>query len=79
MGKNIREGVTRIFDGCYSRELSVCPKHSIFQRQKALNEILSYLKSQIEQTENPFGERDGGFYRGYEHCRKDILALFRED
>ena len=79
MSENIREGVTRIFDGCYSRELSACPKHSIFQRQKALNEILSYLKSQIEQVENPFIQRYGSFYRGYEHCRKDILANFSEE
>ena len=36
--------LNEIFDGCYSKELSVCPKHTLFRRQKALNEILPMLK-----------------------------------
>lgn len=40
----IEEDINKIFDNCYSKDLSVCPKHTIFQRQKALNEIISYLK-----------------------------------
>lgn len=43
---SIKDGINKIFDNCYSKELSDCPKHTIFQRQKALNGIISYLKSQ---------------------------------
>ena len=44
MDRPDREKIDLIFDGCYSRDLSACPKHTIFQRGKAVNEILSLIE-----------------------------------
>lgn len=38
----IKEDINKIFDNCYTKGVG----HTIFQRQKALNEIISYLKKQ---------------------------------
>ncbi len=38
--------INKIFDNAYSR-VSVCPKHTIFQRQKALTEIVSLIRQHI--------------------------------
>ncbi len=46
----LEEKLNEIFDNCYSEDLSVCPKHKIFQRQKALNLILE-LEPLIQQGE----------------------------
>jgi hypothetical protein len=40
-----REKLTAIMSDCYSQEGSACPIHPIFQPQKAINEIISYLES----------------------------------
>lgn len=37
--KEIREGLTLLMSECYSKELSVCPEHTIFQPQKFLNKL----------------------------------------
>ena len=46
----LEEKLNEIFDNCYSKDLSTCPKHTIFQRQKALNLILE-LEPLIRQDE----------------------------
>ncbi|KKK89886.1 hypothetical protein LCGC14_2728600 [marine sediment metagenome] len=46
----LEEKLNEIFDSCYSKDLSICPKHKIFQRQKAQNLILE-LESLIRKDE----------------------------
>ncbi len=42
--KEVRTQFTIAMGKCYSQELSACPKHPIFQPQKALNAILKIMK-----------------------------------
>jgi len=42
--KGVKKKIDEIFDGCYSKDLSACPKHTIFQRGKARNELVAYLE-----------------------------------
>ena len=49
----LREKIDLIFDGCYSQERSTCHNHTIFQRGKAVNEILPL----IEEAEHEEGKR----------------------
>lgn len=43
--RQIRNRLTAIMSECYSQELSACPIHPIFQPQKFLNKMFSYLDS----------------------------------
>ena len=60
-----REKIDQIFDGCYSKDLSVCPNHTIFQRGKATNEILALHQKEIEKL---FEEIDS-LIIGVEGCK----------
>ena len=42
--KGVKKKIDEIFDGCYSKDLSTCPKHTIFQRGKACDELVAYLE-----------------------------------
>ena len=44
-----REELTMAMSACYSKELSTCPKHPIFQPQKAINLILPLIKGTVEK------------------------------
>ncbi len=44
--EELREGLTLLISECYSRELSTCNLHDIFQPQKFLNKLFPYLHSQ---------------------------------
>jgi len=68
----IREGLTLLMSECYSKELSVCPKHTIFQPQKFLNKLFPYLHSQgvvikagRELPENPYKVMVGDVNKSY--------------
>jgi len=37
--KEVREELTLLISECYSKELSACPLHTIFQPQKFLNKL----------------------------------------
>ena len=39
--EEIRKEMNEIFDGCYSKELSACPKHTVFLRQLAINKLIA--------------------------------------
>ena len=41
--EDIIKGIDKLIDECYSKELSACPLHTIFQRQKFLNKLLPLL------------------------------------
>ncbi len=42
--EKLRKEIDKIFDDCYSRDLSACPLHTIFQRGKAINKLLPLFK-----------------------------------
>ena len=55
--KELREKIDKIFNGCYSKDLSACPDHTIFQRGKACNELVGLLcivdvEARIKEIEN---------------------------
>ena len=45
----LRKQIDLIFDGCYSKDLSACPNHTIFQRGKAVNEILPLIEEAYKE------------------------------
>jgi len=69
----LREAWTLIMSRCYSQELSACPKHTIFQPQKAINLLLKACKDKglkfvpdnMKLPENTFkGQIRRGFDNG---------------
>lgn len=47
----IRNGLTMLISECYSKELSICSKHAIFQPQKFLNKLFTnYIVEPLEVT-----------------------------
>ena len=54
--EEIREGLTLLISECYSKELSACELHPIFQPQKFLNKLFPYLHSQgvVIRVDKPF-------------------------
>ena len=44
--EKIQKGIDNILHNCYSKDLSACSLHKIFQPVKGRNELLKYLHSQ---------------------------------
>lgn len=47
----VKTEIRKIFDQCYSKDLSVCPKHTIFQREKASGLIVKLILSRSDLAE----------------------------
>ena len=49
--KELVEKLDQIFDGCYSKDASTCPLHTIFQRGKAQNLIMEEFVPLVRRAE----------------------------
>ncbi len=46
---NLVEKLNLLIDKCYSKELSACKLHTIFQRQKFVNEAIPIIAEEIKK------------------------------
>ena len=58
----LREEMRILMTSCYSKELSACPKHPIFQPQKAINLIIPLIIKRVKEIENPHKELPLGWF-----------------
>ena len=79
--EKLREKIDLIFDGCYSKDLSASSNHTIFQRGKAVNEILPLIEEAEKQGKRKalrWALRTSKYSSPYELIR-DIKQALREE